>query len=237
MRMLLSGVAALAAATGFAFPAHAGLTLVDDTIFGVDAAAIDSATGLIWLKPIHSTGISYVDMVQHIEENGSYHGYKLATSSQFVSMAKNYHTAFGNFFRTAYGNFTYDPGIVSGGRAFVGFFEPTFITSFYIGGEPKWPVYRLTGFLLQQSGGPYVDAVDIRYDAPGDPPYTGESIQNASLTYPYITVSGSSDGIGFWLVRSASDAIPEPAAWALMIAGFGLVGSAARRRRAAAVCG
>jgi hypothetical protein len=32
-------------------------------------------------------------------------------------------------------------------------------------------------------------------------------------------------------------AVPEPAAWALMIAGFGLVGGAARRRRAAAVVG
>ena len=34
-----------------------------------------------------------------------------------------------------------------------------------------------------------------------------------------------------WVVYAGSN-VPEPAAWALMIAGFGMVGGAARRRRA-----
>jgi PEP-CTERM motif len=47
----------------------------------------------------------------------------------------------------------------------------------------------------------------------------GNSVYNYELT-----VTG--------LTPSATGAVPEPAAWALMIAGFGLVGSAMRRRTA-----
>ncbi len=34
------------------------------------------------------------------------------------------------------------------------------------------------------------------------------------------------------IIRVTAGAIPEPATWAMLIAGFGLVGLAARRRRA-----
>ena len=36
-----------------------------------------------------------------------------------------------------------------------------------------------------------------------------------------------------WLVRGGNAAIPEPASWAMLIAGFGLVGAAMRRRKVA----
>lgn len=52
------------------------------------------------------------------------------------------------------------------------------------------------------------------------------------------TFSITGDGVGglpagLW-VAATEGAIPEPATWALMIAGFGLVGFAARRRKAIA---
>jgi hypothetical protein len=57
----------------------------------------------------------------------------------------------------------------------------------------------------------------------------------------YIFPSGVTGGQGLYGVRSNGEAfvaydaaVPEPAAWALMIAGFGLAGSALRRRTAAA---
>lgn len=43
-----------------------------------------------------------------------------------------------------------------------------------------------------------------------------------------LTSNGSSSIADTWLVRGA--AVPEPAAWALMIGGFGLAGAALRRR-------
>jgi hypothetical protein len=55
----------------------------------------------------------------------------------------------------------------------------------------------------------------------------------------FVTFSGTSGTVGFDnfqfdTVTAVGTGAPEPAAWALMIAGFGLTGAALRRRRAAA---
>ena len=42
--------------------------------------------------------------------------------------------------------------------------------------------------------------------------------------------SGNPSGLRVEFLDSAVTAVPEPAAWALMIGGFGLVGAASRRR-------
>ncbi|WP_416907024.1 MAG: PEPxxWA-CTERM sorting domain-containing protein [Polymorphobacter sp.] len=45
--------------------------------------------------------------------------------------------------------------------------------------------------------------------------------------------TGNSEGVGGYLddISLSSVTVPEPASWAMLIAGFGLVGAAARRRR------
>jgi hypothetical protein len=51
---------------------------------------------------------------------------------------------------------------------------------------------------------------------------------------PGTPISGlrlTSTGIAFEFDDFAASAVPEPATWAMMIAGFGLVGVASRRRR------
>jgi hypothetical protein len=49
---------------------------------------------------------------------------------------------------------------------------------------------------------------------------------------PIYKVRFISTGVAFEFDDIATGAVPEPATWALLIAGFGLVGAAARRRRA-----
>lgn len=54
--------------------------------------------------------------------------------------------------------------------------------------------------------------------------------------YPYLTNGGAnvqsfSVGATFSAVSQADGNVPEPASWALMVAGFGLAGAAMRRRR------
>jgi hypothetical protein len=47
------------------------------------------------------------------------------------------------------------------------------------------------------------------------------------------SVPGSQDLLVFATIAAPPPAIPEPASWAMLIAGFGLTGAALRRRRAA----
>jgi hypothetical protein len=60
--------------------------------------------------------------------------------------------------------------------------------------------------------------------------YVAFTIGTASLLS--LRAAGTDDSYGIYIddVRLAGTGVPEPAAWALMLAGFGLVGSAMRRR-------
>jgi hypothetical protein len=69
--------------------------------------------------------------------------------------------------------------------------------------------------------------------APGGP-----LVLRSSQSFGYIVVGGTSDTylstrFGTVFAPEANGAVPEPASWALMLGGFGLVGSALRRRRVA----
>jgi DNA-binding beta-propeller fold protein YncE len=66
----------------------------------------------------------------------------------------------------------------------------------------------------------------------------GKLIKRDPVTFAGTDVPISADGIqfiGLEYLPAANGVIPEPATWAMMIAGFGLVGGMARRRRAAFV--
>ena len=55
----------------------------------------------------------------------------------------------------------------------------------------------------------------------------------AGLQTILLTIAPGSSGFVMYKTGSAPPTVPEPASWAMMIAGFGLVGAAMRRRKAA----
>jgi hypothetical protein len=86
------------------------------------------------------------------------------------------------------------------------------------------------------SGGNVIDSFDLAALAPISTPggfnqflFRGVSYSDSTLIYgmrfggSYILATGTPNGV-----------VPEPASWAMLIAGFGLVGATLRRRRAVA---
>ncbi len=60
--------------------------------------------------------------------------------------------------------------------------------------------------------------------------------QNSSDTLTFLAFGTPNGGPPFTLLDGVSLAeVPEPSSWAMLIAGFGMIGAAARRRRAATV--
>lgn len=64
--------------------------------------------------------------------------------------------------------------------------------------------------------------------------YSFDAIAASSITRLSFSVDGPSAGVD-GILDNIAVAVPEPASWALMIAGFGVVGGALRRRRPARV--
>ena len=58
---------------------------------------------------------------------------------------------------------------------------------------------------------------------------------NGMVVTPAGTFDSSGQGLANTQSASFALAVPEPAAWALMIGGFGIVGGAARRRKTLAL--
>ena len=64
--------------------------------------------------------------------------------------------------------------------------------------------------------------------------FSGPAWGNGTLNF-YYWDSNNGDNSGSIAFNVSTGAIPEPASWAMMIAGFGMVGFAMRRRRMASV--
>ena len=65
---------------------------------------------------------------------------------------------------------------------------------------------------------------------PGDP-YPFETGYTETVFNLYGTVFGNADPVAFAITIDGTAVVPEPASWALMIAGFGATGLVVRRRR------
>ena len=64
--------------------------------------------------------------------------------------------------------------------------------------------------------------------------YTGSFVASSTQsTVSLVNISVGGDGSDLWVDNVSVAAVPEPQTWAMLIAGFGLVGGVSRRRRMA----
>ena len=86
------------------------------------------------------------------------------------------------------------------------------------------------------TGGPFVSNLSGVTSAPGFTWLRDQQLSGTGLNRPTLTY-GNYGNNGIALVNFAGTfrGVPEPAAWAMMLAGFGLVGGAMRRRQKVAV--
>jgi hypothetical protein len=99
--------------------------------------------------------------------------------------------------------------------------------SYSLSGDISGSTSFVVGGPLHPTLTPFPEWFDARYGK-----YMSGLLAAGSYTF---SITGDGVGglpAGLW-VAATEGAIPEPATWAMMIAGFGLVGFAARRRRTA----
>jgi hypothetical protein len=145
----------------------------------------------------------------------------------------------------------YKGGIWTGFRTAAGFGNPSLPNLAYNSAADGVAVFTYAaGFTsLNFSAGVFSDALVRVYAGPGG---LGELLATVLITNPpanpfafapyavpfagtarSVVLSGVSQAVG-WddvTITTADGAIPEPATWAMLIAGFGLVGAAVRGRR------
>ena len=94
-----------------------------------------------------------------------------------------------------------------------------------------------TNFFVDIGTGPL--ALQQNYSAAGGTVTFAGVTSNTAFTTVTFTGSQVNDGIFFdrlrYVTAAATPVVPEPATWAMMIAGFGLAGAAMRRRRTSVV--
>jgi PEP-CTERM motif len=88
------------------------------------------------------------------------------------------------------------------------------------------------GFVLEVLTGPKIASAVI--DSGGTIVPASAIVSNGDLFINFVGVSQQDFGTAIVNFTTLSTAVPEPASWAMLIAGFGLTGATLRRRRAVA---
>jgi hypothetical protein len=100
--------------------------------------------------------------------------------------------------------------------------------------QNTWTAQVFNGFVFRDIDGTIPDFTSARISFSSPDPLMTDARLSWDADAVYVNVQGLSFPVDHTFtieLNGGSGAIPEPASWALMIAGFGLVGGALRRRR------
>ena len=193
----------------------------------------DTSTGLRWLDVGVTSGLTYDQLMQGLGNSWYANGWRLATGEELSAL-----------YSSNLPSLTTAPALDSNGQPFYGgaitdFYAPTqpdptqSIAKFIsvLGGQTLTfgsEAYGLLGLIDRAAictGGCSAHAVSTvaaYYDGRGEVSIAGGMVDNSA--HPWV---------GRFLVTAQVSAVPEPEAYALALAGLGVLGLAIRRRKGA----
>jgi hypothetical protein len=201
--------------------ARASFVVENDDVYGASSVVLDTSTGLYWVKPIETLGLTY-SAVQTDIASGLTGNFTYASYSQV-------HTLFSDAGITDFTN-SVSAGSYAGASALVSAFGQTG-GGIFSNGSYQGPYAQTVGVYAGN-----FDAYTIAYqlNAAGEFGCTGMDCAETSIG----TFSGAASGAyGSWLVASSLDSgnvpspVPLPASAWLMLSAIGGLGLLCRARR------
>ena len=204
--------------------AVAGLTSVDNPIFGTGAITRDSIQGLDWLTPNATLGLSFVETQALLASDTRFAGFRVATLAELAFLY--FEAAIPDINTAGYGALYGTTANVYGVSLLQGLTGITY--SIQISGQILTETAAFVGepFTSPFNGflSVYIGNTVLRPNVLT--PSGTISFASAYTTWGSATVGTEYYGVGTWLVAS----VPEPSQWGLIVGGlFILLGLRARR--------
>jgi hypothetical protein len=205
--------------------ALASLVLASDPAWGPGTLTQDTSTGLSWLTPTVTSGLSYSDVRGLLQSDVRYSGFRVASTSELADLFTN--AGIPDINVAGYGALYGTTANVSGVAALQSFVGVTYQYQ-----------YSGLGFLYETAG--YVDvefvspvngflSVNIGNLVVRTAVNTGAGVfdfASAYSTWGSVPVGSALQGVGTWLVRQE---VPEPSTLALVALAFAIAIKQRRR--------
>ncbi len=221
MTRLFAGLIAVVLAM-FSANSFAALSSIDHPAFGQGSITRDSGHSLDWLTPVATKGLSFLDVQGLLQSDLRFAGFRVASNQElqslFAAAAIPDINDPGN--SAYYGTVANVPGVVLL-QSLTGVTYSLCCSLFETAGYLGDPHYSSPGGTLMVKIGNVVLRTNVT-STQGP-----ISFASAFTDWGGASVNATYEGVGTWLVTS----VPEPESYALMLAGVGLMGVVARRRK------